>query len=153
MRARLRTWYDKFERKIEEFADKAAAFSAHPLFLIIHMIWFITWIAAGIEEFPFGLLTMIVSLEAIILSSLILSSTNREAARDRQTLIRSSKQTKETREMLGEIHEDIHEIKDMLEDDVTSIEEIIEDANYYRRRKSDRYFASDFQEPEFDTED
>lgn len=102
---------------MEEFSDKAANFSAHPAFLVIHAAWFFLWIALGVEEFPFGLLTMIVSLEAIILSSLILSSTNREAARDRQTLIRSSKHTKETREIIGEMHIDIHEILDILEED------------------------------------
>ena len=117
MKNRILHTYRKFERFMEEISDKAAAFSAHPLFLVTHIVWFSSWIVFGIEEFPFGLLTMIVSLEAIILSSLILSSTNREAERDRQTLIRSVNHAKETHEILDELHDDIHEIMEILEEE------------------------------------
>ena len=37
-----------------------------------HAIWFTLWIALRLEPFPFGLLTMIVSLEAIFLSTLVM---------------------------------------------------------------------------------
>ena len=47
------------------------------LFVYIHIIWFAFWIIFGVEEYPFGLLTMIVSLEAIFLSTFILISQNR----------------------------------------------------------------------------
>ena len=47
------------------------------------MIWFALWIVLPVEEFPFGLLTMIVSLEAILLSTFIMMSQNRASDRDR----------------------------------------------------------------------
>ena len=51
------------------------------LFVYIHILWFGSWIGFGVEEYPFGLLTMIVSLEAIFLSTFILISQNRADAR------------------------------------------------------------------------
>jgi uncharacterized membrane protein len=50
-------------------------------FVYIHIIWFGCWIGFGIEDYPFGLLTMIVSLEAIFLSTFVLISQNRADAR------------------------------------------------------------------------
>jgi uncharacterized membrane protein len=46
-------------------------------FVYIHCIWFSLWIALGVEDYPFGLLTMIVSLEAIFLSTFVMISQNR----------------------------------------------------------------------------
>ena len=46
-------------------------------FVYIHVIWFSLWIALGVEDYPFGLLTMIVSLEAIFLSTFVMISQNR----------------------------------------------------------------------------
>jgi hypothetical protein len=40
------------------------------LFVDLHIIWFAAWILLGVEHDPSGLLTMIVSLEAIFLSTL-----------------------------------------------------------------------------------
>ena len=46
-------------------------------FVYIHAIWFSLWIGLGVEDYPFGLLTMIVSLEAIFLSTFVMISQNR----------------------------------------------------------------------------
>jgi uncharacterized membrane protein len=43
----------------------------------LHIIWFTLWIALGVEKFPFGSLTMLVSLEAIFLSTFVMISQNR----------------------------------------------------------------------------
>ena len=43
-------------------------------FVWIHMLWFSIWIGSGLERYPFGLLTMIVSLEAIFLSTFVIIS-------------------------------------------------------------------------------
>jgi uncharacterized membrane protein len=43
----------------------------------LHIIWFTCWIAFGVEPYPYGLLTMIVSLEAIFLSTFVMISQNR----------------------------------------------------------------------------
>ncbi len=68
-------------------ADLMTAFSGSMLFVLIHALWFGIWIVlnlgwfgtATFDEFPYGLLTMIVSLEAIFLSTFVLISENRQA--------------------------------------------------------------------------
>ena len=62
-------------------ADKITAFSGSMLFVYIHVIWFGCWIGFGVEDYPFGLLTMIVSLEAIFLSTFVMISQNRADAK------------------------------------------------------------------------
>jgi CRP/FNR family cyclic AMP-dependent transcriptional regulator len=69
-------------------ADVVADFSGSISFLVIHVVLFTFWLtinmtSAAFDPFPFGLLTMAVSLEAIILSTLLLFSSNRQGARDR----------------------------------------------------------------------
>ena len=54
-------------------------------FVYIHLLWFAVWIVFGVEDYPFGLLTMIVSLEAIFLSTFVMISQNRADAK-RQVL-------------------------------------------------------------------
>jgi uncharacterized membrane protein len=68
------------------FGDKAAdaitGFVGSWLFVGIHAVWFLLWIISRIEPFPYGLLTLLVSLEAIFLSTFVMMSQNRSAARD-----------------------------------------------------------------------
>ncbi len=71
-------------------ADWIAWFSGSMQFLILNGVWFITWISLNtipgllsFDPFPFGLLTMIVSLEAIFLSCFVLISQNRQAQKDK----------------------------------------------------------------------
>jgi uncharacterized membrane protein len=66
-------------------ADKITRFSGSMAFVYLHIIWFGCWIAFGVEKYPFGLLTMIVSLEAIFLSTFVMISQNRADAK-RQVL-------------------------------------------------------------------
>ena len=69
-------------------ADAVTRFSGSFLFIQIHIVWFAVWItlnlipATRFDGFPFGLLTLIVSLEAIFLSTFVLISQNRGAQRD-----------------------------------------------------------------------
>jgi len=58
-------------------ADRITTFSGSMRFVYIHIVWFALWIGLGVEAFPFGLLTMIVSLEAIFLSTFVMISQNR----------------------------------------------------------------------------
>jgi uncharacterized membrane protein len=58
-------------------ADRITTFSGSMRFVYLHMIWFTCWIAFGVEPYPYGLLTMIVSLEAIFLSTFVMISQNR----------------------------------------------------------------------------
>ena len=58
-------------------ADTITAFAGSMPFVYVHVIWFTIWIGLGVERYPFGLLTMIVSLEAIFLTSFVMISQNR----------------------------------------------------------------------------
>src|SRR5436305_679946 len=62
-------------------ADQITRFSGSMTFVYIHILWFGLWIGLGVEKYPFGLLTMIVSLEAIFLSTFVMVSQNRADAK------------------------------------------------------------------------
>jgi uncharacterized membrane protein len=62
-------------------ADKITAFAGSMTFVYLHVIWFGCWIGFGVEKYPYGLLTMIVSLEAIFLSTFVMISQNRADAK------------------------------------------------------------------------
>ena len=76
---------------LDRISDWLAWFSGSMPFLISHSVWFIVWIllntvilgARAFDPFPFGLLTMIVSLEAIFLACFVLISQNRQAQKDK----------------------------------------------------------------------
>jgi len=74
---------------IEKSADWIAEFSGSIPFLFIHVLIFAVWVIWNsiprlnpFDPFPFGLLTMVVSLEAIILSVFVLLSQNRQVIKD-----------------------------------------------------------------------
>jgi uncharacterized membrane protein len=58
-------------------ADQITRFAGSMQFVYLHVIWFAAWIILGVEHYPYGLLTMIVSLEAIFLSTFVMISQNR----------------------------------------------------------------------------
>jgi uncharacterized membrane protein len=59
-------------------ADNITRFAGSMWFVYLHIAWFSIWIASGLEHYPYGLLTMIVSLEAIFLSTFVMISQNRQ---------------------------------------------------------------------------
>jgi uncharacterized membrane protein len=65
----------------DRIADRITTFAGSMAFVYLHIIWFGSWIAFGVEDYPFGLLTMIVSLEAIFLSTFVMISQNRADAK------------------------------------------------------------------------
>src|SRR5215471_18607636 len=73
---------------IEAVADELNEIAASTLYLVFHAIWFAAWIPWNLgwlglprfDPYPFGLLTMIVSLEAIFLSIFVLMAQKRESA-------------------------------------------------------------------------
>jgi CRP/FNR family transcriptional regulator, cyclic AMP receptor protein len=80
----------------QRVSDVVAAVAASQAFTLTHIAWFGTWIllntvaragllpaALAFDPYPFGLLTLIVSLEAIFLSIFVLVSQNRQSERDR----------------------------------------------------------------------
>jgi len=117
-------------------ADKITGFAGSMAFVYIHVIWFGLWIGLGVEKYPYGLLTMIVSLEAIFLSTFVMISQNRADAKrqviadqqwktiqeeDRQNkqLLDLSEQilalTKEVRGFAGAAKDDHEQNKQLLE--------------------------------------
>jgi uncharacterized membrane protein len=79
--ALLKHEQERAEAAQNRVADRITAFSGSMLFVYIHIIWFGCWIAFRVEDYPFGLLTMIVSLEAIFLSTFVMISQNRADAK------------------------------------------------------------------------
>ena len=83
----LREQAERAKTSQDRMADAITAFSGSLPFFYLHLAWFGLWIAANLglfgvppfDPFPFGLLTMIVSLEAIFLSTFVLISQNRMA--------------------------------------------------------------------------
>jgi uncharacterized membrane protein len=84
----------KFENRL---ADTITRFAGSMDFVYLSIFWYGLWIAIPLEEYPFGLLTMIVSLEAIFLSTFILISQNR-ADEKRQVVADHQWETVEARE-------------------------------------------------------
>jgi len=86
--ARLRDEAEQAKSLQERGADVITRFSGSMTFVYIHAAWFTAWIVVNLglvrlppfDPYPFGLLTLIVSLEAIFLSTFVLLSQNRQAA-------------------------------------------------------------------------
>jgi uncharacterized membrane protein len=72
---------ERAEHVQSRIADGITLFAGSMLFVYIHIIWFGCWIGFGVEHYPYGLLTMIVSLEAIFLSTFVMISQNRADAK------------------------------------------------------------------------
>ena len=79
--ALLKREQERAEMRQNRAADRITAFSGSMLFVYLHIIWFGCWIGFGVENYPYGLLTMIVSLEAIFLSTFVMISQNRADAK------------------------------------------------------------------------
>ena len=73
-------------------ADQITTFAGSMTFVYLHILWFGCWIGFGVEGYPYGLLTMIVSLEAIFLSTFVMISQNRADAK-RQVVANQQWQT------------------------------------------------------------
>lgn len=74
------------ERGLQDrISDTITTFSGQMVFVYVHVVWFGAWILlntgrfgmASFDPFPYGLLTLVVSLEAIFLSTFVLISQNR----------------------------------------------------------------------------
>src|SRR3954464_13386045 len=84
----LKAQHNAERTAVEALADGLNAISASTPYLVFHVIWFVIWIPWNLgwfglprfDPYPFGLLTMIVSLEAIFLSIFVLMAQKRESA-------------------------------------------------------------------------
>ena len=123
------------QRKITEarslggrIADAITDFTGSMAFVFLHVVWFGLWVLLNIglihipyvsefDPFPFGLLTMIVSLEAIFLSTFVLISQNRLAAAgekraelDLQINLLAEQKATKVLEMLDQITEQLDQV-------------------------------------------
>ena len=111
------------EKRAEEtqnrIADTITRFAGSMTFVYIHIIWFGCWIAFGVEKYPFGLLTMIVSLEAIFLSTFVMISQNRADAKrqviaDQQWKV-VQEEDRQNKQLLDLSHQILSATKDLLD--------------------------------------
>ena len=116
----------RFKNRVEELSDFTAEAAARPWFIIIHIIWWSCWIGFGVEDFPFGLLTLVVSLEAIVLSGLLLSSGSREGEVEKKIARKDLRISTETNLMVEEMYEIV---RDLQEDIRTIKQDVGEDEN------------------------
>ena len=86
-------------------------------FVALHVVWFGAWILINLllpfDPFPFGLLTMLVSLEAIFLSTFVLISQNRHDERDHLVVDHHYQQVNQLETLLREntrLTEEIHRV-------------------------------------------
>lgn len=123
------------QRKITEarslggrIADAVTDFTGSMVFVYVHIVWFAVWIMLNVglihiprvsefDKFPFSLLTMIVSLEAIFLSTFVLISQNRLAAAsekraelDLQVNLLAEQKATKVLEMLDQITEQLDQV-------------------------------------------
>jgi uncharacterized membrane protein len=69
--------------RVDRFTGAVTAAAGSPAFLLLHAVWFTGWIVLNtarrpaFDPYPFGLLMLIVSLEAIFLSAAVLMTQNR----------------------------------------------------------------------------
>ena len=75
----LREYGEERARSLQNrIADAVTRSAGSMWFVYIHIVWFAAWIGLRVEQYPFGLLTMIVSLEAIFLSTFVMITQNRQ---------------------------------------------------------------------------
>ena len=87
-RSERHVWED-VRKAQDRITDAVTSFAGSLPFVYVHVGWFVLWVLANIgvlglgafDAYPFGLLTLIVSLEAIFLSTFVMISQNRQAAR------------------------------------------------------------------------
>ncbi len=123
MAKHLKEEFQKIQNIQDVCADRITAFSGSMLFVYLHAVIFGVWIIynlsvpkTGFDPFPFGLLTLIVSLEAIFLSTFVMLSQNRQSKQaDLRSQLDYEVDVRAEREIAG-IRDMLIEIKGMMEE-------------------------------------
>jgi len=117
MARHLKEEFEKIQNMQDKAADKITAFSGSMAFVYIHAVIFTFWIVwniwidkKGFDPFPFGLLTLIVSLEAIFLSTFVMLSQNRQSKQadlrselDYEVNVKTEQEVAEIKQMLADL--------------------------------------------------
>ncbi len=118
----------KWRKAETKLADVITRFAGSMFFVYIHVVWFALWLlyAAQIgDPFPFGLLTMVVSLEAIFLVTFIMVAQNRQAEMAEQRAAEEEQDEEEFQEEIEEEFDDIQEDFDSLKKDLDEMKKLI----------------------------
>ncbi len=111
-----------FEGRLAQFITN---FAGSMYFVYFHVVWFSAWIvlnhkdipfAHPFDPFPYGLLTMVVSLEAIFLSTFIMLNQNRQALVDTYRELEDQQEQQEEEQQQEELEEDVEDIQKNLDD-------------------------------------
>jgi len=88
-----KNWHQRHQETLtisDKVADSVTAFAGTMRFIYVHFVWWTFWFLinsnfthVAFDKYPYNLLTMILSLEAILLATLIMISQNRQASRDK----------------------------------------------------------------------
>ncbi len=129
----LGTTQEQLKKKLHSFEGRLAElisnWTGSMNFIYFHVIWFTAWVVINtgyfpevnkfipvFDPFPFGLLTMIVSLEAIFLSTFILINQNRQALVDTYRELEEEQEEEEEEKEQEELEEDVQGIQKDLDD-------------------------------------
>jgi uncharacterized membrane protein len=110
-----------FEGRIAEVISR---FAGSMYFVYFHIVWFSAWIVLNhpsfgvlkFDPFPYGLLTMIVSLEAIFLATFIMINQNRQALVDTVREMEEDVEEQQEEKEQEELEEDVEDIQKDLDD-------------------------------------
>jgi uncharacterized membrane protein len=111
----------------ERVADRVAGFIGNPYFIVVHALWFLLWIAVNtgiitfspmFDLYPFGLLGIILSIEAIFITGFLLISQNRQSAHadkrselDYEVNVRTFREIQKMQGLLADIQSRIDRIE------------------------------------------
>lgn len=126
---------EQLAKKLHSFegrlADNITRFAGSMWFVYFNAIWFISWFIFNdprinkwfppFDPYPFGLLTMIVSLEAIFLATFIMISQNRQALVETVRDLEDDQEQAEEEKEQEELEEDVQDIQKDLDDIKTAI--------------------------------
>lgn len=126
---------EQLAKKLHSFegrlADYITKFAGSMWFVYLNAVWFISWFVLNdprinkwfppFDPYPFGLLTMIVSLEAIFLATFIMISQNRQALVETVRDLEEDQEQAEEEKEQEELEEDVQDIQKDLDDIKTAI--------------------------------
>lgn len=102
-------------------ADAITRLSGSMSFVYFHVVWFLVWFLINhnyfspfiraFDPYPYGLLTMIVSLEAIFLSTFIMVAHNRQTLMDAYRDIEEDIEGEEAEKEVEDIQKDLDDLK------------------------------------------
>lgn len=145
---------EKLHSAEANIAQKITNFAGSMIFAYLHAGWFVAWILINwgvleplipaFDPFPYGLLTMIVSLEAIFLSTFIMVAQNRQALVDTYRELEDDKEQEEEEKDQEELEQDVEglgaevrELGEEVDDIQKDLDNIIKGINQIQQRLTD----------------